>query len=72
MISEEQLNEYRLDGTKIRVIRDEMPENDVRGIIVAWDETHVMVRRANRRIVKLSRSYRFEAAALKRSDTESN
>ncbi|RXZ80163.1 hypothetical protein EBB07_19590 [Paenibacillaceae bacterium] len=62
MITEEQLDQYRLNGTAIRVRRDEHESNDVAGIIVAWDDTHVMVRKRNRRIVKLNRAYRYEPA----------
>ncbi|NWL89442.1 MULTISPECIES: hypothetical protein [unclassified Paenibacillus] len=62
MITDEQLNEYRLSGQKVRVVRDALPENDVRGIIVAWDETHVLVRRPNRNVVKLDRNYLIQSA----------
>ncbi len=57
VISDEQLNEYRLSGEKVRVVRDAMPDNDIRGIVVAWDDTHVLIRRPNRNVVKLDRSY---------------
>lgn len=68
MITEEQLDLFRLNGTMVRVVRDQLEENDVVGIVVAWDEEQVMVRKANRRIVKLSRMYRYEPVAQKRSN----
>lgn len=60
MITDEQLDAYRLAGTKIRVVRDALEINDVIGIVVAWDEQQVMIRRMNRRIVKLDRGYIFQ------------
>ncbi|AIQ63564.1 hypothetical protein D3C81_141900 [compost metagenome] len=57
MISDEQLNEYRLSGEKVRVVRDALESNDVVGIVIAWDDSQVMIRRPNRRVVKLDRSY---------------
>lgn len=62
MISDEQLNEYRVSNEKIRVKRDANKDNDVRGIVVAWNEDTVMIRKPNRRIVKLARSYTYEPA----------
>jgi hypothetical protein len=60
MISEEQLDDYRVNGTLLRVVRDVSPENDVKGIVVAWNEREVMIRKANRKIVKLDRDYFFQ------------
>jgi len=60
VISEEQLEALRQSGVKVRVVRDANPQNDVRGYIVAWDDKEVLVRRPNRRVVKLSRDYTFE------------
>ncbi|MNJ75668.1 hypothetical protein D3C77_727980 [compost metagenome] len=57
MISDEQLNTFRVSGEKVRVVRDAIPENDIRGIVVAWDDTHVLIRRPNRNVVKLDRNY---------------
>lgn len=57
MLTDEQLNEYRLNGTKVRVIRDNSEANDVKGIIVAWNEEEMIIRKQNRRVVKLSRKY---------------
>lgn len=59
MVSEEQLDEYRQSGETVRVIRDELEMNDVLGIVVAWDDESVLVRKRSRRVVKLSRSYRY-------------
>ncbi|MOA44569.1 hypothetical protein D3C78_1668670 [compost metagenome] len=57
MMTDEQLNEYRISGEKVRVIRDAIASNDIRGIVVAWDDTHVLIRRPNRNVVKLDRNY---------------
>jgi len=62
MISEEQLDAYRVEGTKVRVVRDAMEMNDVVGIVVAWDDDTIMIRRPNRRIVKVGRAYRIQRA----------
>lgn len=66
LISEEQLNQYRLSGEKVRVVRDELEMNDVIGIVVAWDDSSVVVRRPNRRVVKLSRIYSIALATEER------
>jgi hypothetical protein len=61
MISEEQLDQYRVDGTLVRVVRDADRANDVRGFVVAWDDRTVMIRkRSNRHVVKLDRNYVYE------------
>jgi RNase P/RNase MRP subunit p29 len=60
MISEEQLDQYRLDGTRLRVVRDADPKNDVKGIVVAWDDHTVAIRKQNRNIVKLNRNYHYQ------------
>jgi len=60
LITDEQLDAYRIAGTKIRVVRDALEINDVIGVVVAWDEQQVMIRRMNRRIVKLDRGYIFQ------------
>lgn len=57
MLTDEQLNELRLRGTKVRVIRDNLAENDVRGVVVAWNETELLIRKPNRNVVKLPRHY---------------
>jgi len=62
MISEEQLDAYRVEGAKVRVVRDAMEMNDVVGIVVAWDDDTIMIRRPNRRIVKVGRSYPVQRA----------
>lgn len=59
MISEEQLNAYRLSGQQVRVVRDNIEKNDVIGIVVAWDDESVMIRKRTRRVVKLSRKYEY-------------
>ncbi|MEI0736062.1 hypothetical protein VQ056_04375 [Paenibacillus sp. JTLBN-2024] len=62
MITDEQLNNYRLSGEMVRVVRDSLEENDVKGIVVAWDDNHVLIRRRNRKVVKLDRNYLFQPA----------
>ncbi|MGG4397374.1 hypothetical protein ABEX25_24000 [Paenibacillus thiaminolyticus] len=57
MMDETMLDRFRQEGTKVRVVRDMIEANDVNGIIVAWSEDEVMIRKRNRRIVKLSRNY---------------
>ena len=66
MISDEQLNQYRLLGQQIRVIRDHLEANDVKGIVVAWDDEHVVIRRPNRLVVKLNRKYTYQLASQQR------
>ncbi|MFC5452501.1 hypothetical protein [Paenibacillus aestuarii] len=60
MISEDQLDIYRVESTLLRVIRDVNSANDVRGIVVAWDDDTVLIRKKNRRVVKLARSYVYQ------------
>ncbi len=60
MISDEQLDEYRVNNIKIRVVRDQDEANDVKGIVVAWNEDTVLVRKQNRKVLKLSRSYHYQ------------
>jgi len=68
MISDEQLDAYRISGEKIRVVRDGLESNDVKGIVLAWDEAQVMIRRPNRRVVKLDRNYIFQPVDQPRPD----
>ncbi|MCS7460100.1 hypothetical protein N0M98_08100 [Paenibacillus doosanensis] len=67
MISDEQLDQYRIAGIKVRVVRDADPVNDVRGLVVAWDDNTVMIRKSNRHIVKLDRRYLYQPASEKRN-----
>ncbi|WP_027085229.1 hypothetical protein [Cohnella panacarvi] len=62
-MNDDQLNQYREEGTKIRIVRDALEQNDVVGIVVAWDDEYVLVRRPNRRVVKVKRGYRMQAAS---------
>ena len=50
MISDTELDALRLSGEKVRVVRDELESNDVKGIVVAWDGEQVLIRRQNRRV----------------------
>src|SRR5690606_41876072 len=51
---------FRSNGTKIRVIRDTEEKNDVKGIVVAWNDSDVLIRKQNRKVIKLSRRYVFQ------------
>ena len=62
MISEETLDQYRLSGTLVRVVRDASPDNDVYGFVVAWDDKEFLLRKRNRKVVKLSREYLIQPA----------
>ncbi|MDB5054885.1 MAG: hypothetical protein JWM44_2935 [Bacilli bacterium] len=66
MISDEDLNQFRVNGTKLRVIRDAETINDVKGIVVAWDEQTVVIRKQNRNVVKLARDYIYQPWELER------
>jgi len=66
MVSEQQLDQYRLEGTEVRVVRDALEMNDVIGIVVAWDDESVVIRKASRRVVKLSRNYLYGPASQPR------
>jgi Glu-tRNA(Gln) amidotransferase subunit E-like FAD-binding protein len=70
MISDEQLDAYRISGEKVRVIRDALESNDVKGIVLAWDDSQVMVRRPNKRVVKLDRNYVFQPFSEPRQGLE--
>lgn len=45
MISDTELDALRLSGEKVRVVRDELESNGVKGIVVAWDGEQVLIRR---------------------------
>lgn len=66
MVNEEQLDQFRISGEMVRVMRDELEMNDVIGIVVAWDDETVVIRRPNRRVRKLSRSYIYIPASEER------
>lgn len=68
MVSEEQLDKFRVSGETIRVVRDAMEANDVHGIVVAWDDSSVVIRRPSRRVVKLSRSYSYGPVSEERTN----
>ncbi|MFD2116268.1 hypothetical protein ACFSTH_08725 [Paenibacillus yanchengensis] len=67
MVTEQLLDQFRQSGETVRVIRDALEQNDVLGIVVAWDDTTVIIRRPNRRVVKLSRDYTYQAAEQERT-----
>jgi len=68
MITDEQLDRYRVDGTMLRVIRDADPANDVRGIVVAWNDDTVMIRKRNRRVLQLKREYVYQPIDAERPE----
>ena len=51
------LNKYRNEGTLIRVVRDANPENDIRGYVVAWNEKEVLIRKRNKKVMKVPLFY---------------
>jgi hypothetical protein len=63
MLNDEQLNQFREEGTKVRIVRDALEMNDVVGIVVAWDEEQLLIRRPNRRVVKVKRGYDIQLAS---------
>jgi len=60
MISDERLDELRISGELVRVVRDGLETNDIIGFVVAWDPEQVIIRRRNRRVVKLDRRYSYQ------------
>lgn len=60
MISDEQLDRYRIDGTLLRIVRDADPRNDIRGYVVAWNESSVAIRKRSRKLVQLDRKYVYQ------------
>jgi len=69
VISEEELERFRQEGVLLRVIRDIDPANDIKGIVVAWDDREVLIRKRNRRLVKLSRGYIYQPFSDARPET---
>jgi hypothetical protein len=61
-LDEQTLDRFRVEGTKVRIVRDALEQNDVIGYVVAWDDASVLIRKPNRRVVKLSRHYRIQPA----------
>jgi hypothetical protein len=70
MMTDDQLDQYRIEGTKVRVVRDALEQNDVVGIVVAWDDEHLLIRRPNRRVVKVKRGYQLQPAVEPRQWNE--
>lgn len=66
MITDDQLNAWRVEAKRVRVIRDADPANDVKGLVVAWDADTVLIRKQNRRVIKLPRMYRIQPLELER------
>ncbi len=63
MVSDEELNVYRIDGSEVRVVRDADEANDVKGTVIAWDSESLLIRKRNRRVVKLPRRYPIQLAS---------
>jgi hypothetical protein len=59
-MTDEQLDQFRIEGTKVRVVRDALEMNDVVGIVLAWDDEHLLIRRPNRKVVKVKRGYELQ------------
>ncbi|MCL6457503.1 MAG: hypothetical protein K6T85_05800 [Gorillibacterium sp.] len=66
MISEELLDQFRLEGTKVRVIRDADPINDIKGYVMAWNDQLVMLKKLNKKVLKLDRQYQYQPWDLPR------
>jgi hypothetical protein len=67
-LTDDQFNQYRLESTLLRVVRDANPDNDVRGIVVAWDDQHVLIRkRGSKNLLKLDRRYVYQPYSEKRA-----
>lgn len=49
-------------------MRDGLASNDIRGIVLAWDETQVMIRRPNKHVVKLDRRYLYQPVSEPRPE----
>lgn len=60
MLTDEQLNEYRVQNIRVRVIRDANVRNDVKGFITAWNDEFLLIRKGNRKVVKLPRHYHIQ------------
>ena len=60
MISDEELDRNRQEGIKLRVIRDADEANDVKGIVMGWSDEQVLIRKQNRKSLKMDRSYTFQ------------
>ena len=66
-LTDETLEALRLRGERVRVVRDINPENDVVGLVVAWNEQELLIRKPNKKVVKLKRSYQIQALGQERS-----
>lgn len=62
-MDEAQLDRFRIEATKIRIVRDALEMNDIVGYVVAWDDEHVLIRRPNRRVIKVKREYPIQPAS---------
>ena len=62
-VSETALDQWRLQGTLVRVVRDYNPENDVIGLVAAWNDQKVILRKRNKKVVELFRTYLFQIAS---------
>ncbi|MBC8079510.1 MAG: hypothetical protein H7X86_04145 [Gorillibacterium sp.] len=69
MISEEQLDQFRLEGIQVRVIRDADPVNDIKGYVMAWNDQLVMIKKLNKKVLKLDRQYQYQPWDLLRRES---
>lgn len=68
-MTDEQLDQFRIEGTKVRVVRDALEMNDVVGTVLAWDDEHMLIRRPSRKVVKVKRGYELQLASEPRQWT---
>ncbi|MFC5529186.1 hypothetical protein [Cohnella yongneupensis] len=69
-MNDDQLDQLRVDSTKVRIVRDALEQNDVVGIVVAWDDEYVLMRRPNRKVIKVKRGYPMQLASEPREWVE--
>ena len=70
MVSDEQLDKYRIENIRVRVVRDANVRNDVKGYVVAWNEEFVLLRKGNRKVIKVSRHYPMQPLSEDRIEPE--
>lgn len=70
MVTDEQLDYYRMNEIRIRVIRDANVRNDVKGYVVAWNDEYVLLRKGNRRVIKVPRHYPMQPLSEERMEPE--
>ncbi len=66
LITDDLLENWRLKGELVRVIRDVNIENDVIGLVAAWNDQQLLIRKRNKKVVELARSYYIQSASAER------